>query len=103
MIHGNLIMIKLLLDKRADVNAQNREYKSPLHLACEFHGPEVVGELGRAENAFIMAEDIHRNTPLHYAAKQGRLDNVKLLIEELGSSVEVMNDKNLMPVDLTQN
>lgn len=62
-------------------------------LACFDGRPEAEKKL------FIDAPNEYGNTGLHWAAMNGHLDVVKLLIEQ-GASPALANDKNYIPLDL---
>lgn len=64
---GNAALAGKLLDRQADVNAQDMNGSSPLHYACSHDRVEVAEVLLR-RGAQIDAEDDKGNTPLHIAA-----------------------------------
>lgn len=57
-----------LLQNGANVNAQNWNNVTPLHLACKYGRFDMV-ELLLQNGAAIDAQDVEGKTPLHYAAK----------------------------------
>ncbi|KAI4455258.1 ankyrin repeat ph and sec7 domain containing protein secg-related [Holotrichia oblita] len=63
-------MTQFFLEKKADVDVQDRDRKTPLHYASEAKANYLVERL-LGEGAKVNLPDIHGKTPLHYAAKQG--------------------------------
>jgi len=71
-------ILKLLLATRADVNAQQRDRKTPLHLAASDGHLEIVKIL--IENkANVKARDLYKNTPLMCAVVAKHKDVEKFL------------------------
>ncbi|KAF6204958.1 hypothetical protein GE061_019125 [Apolygus lucorum] len=78
---GNLQpeIIKMLVDRGADVNAENREGSKPLHTAAFMGSCEMIQlmlELGADPNAKL-SDGV---TPLHLAAKVGHRNSVETLL-----------------------
>jgi ankyrin repeat protein len=60
---GNTVAVKLLIEHKADVDAQRRDRKTPLHLAASNGHVEIIKIL--VENkADLDARDLYKNTPL---------------------------------------
>ncbi|VDN03065.1 unnamed protein product [Thelazia callipaeda] len=76
--YNRIGVVKILLEKGADVQAVDIGGLVPLHNACSFGHLEVVVLLLEA-GADSQAEDLWNLTPLHEAASKGRLEVVKLL------------------------
>ena len=62
-------VLELLLKNGADVNAVNKNGKTPLHSAAEYGAPEDLTSVLLARSANINARDKYGKTPLHYAKR----------------------------------
>jgi len=74
----------LLLDKGADVNAQDNDGETPLHIAS-FKGYIEIAELLLDRGADVNARDgwsQSGRTPLHFAAWGGNSEIAKLLLDK---------------------
>ena len=82
----NIQFVQLLLEHGADVNAQNNDYSTPLHLATSPSGvgnPEIM-KLLLEHGANVNAVDGTQSTPLHLASSRTFsqcLERVRVLIE----------------------
>ncbi len=88
-------VVKILLAKGANIEAVDngeKGFKRPLHLACQYGGPdgssEIVETLLNA-GAQLEAESDDQWRPLHYAVFFGHLEIVTLLLER-GADVGAM-------------
>lgn len=75
--HGRVEIVKLLIDRGADVNLKGEAWYGPLHAAAMGGHVEVVKLLldhGAKVNIFS------HNKPLHYAAKNGHIEVAEILI-----------------------
>ncbi len=79
---GKVDMVKMLLKKRANIEAKDSTYgRTPLWIAAESGQFEVMQVLLEKE-AYIEARDTYNGrTPLWVAAELGREDTVKLLLQ----------------------
>ena len=72
--------VRLLLQRKADPNAEAEHGCVPLHMAAAQASPEVIGLLAEA-GAVVDMPDETGQTPLHYAAQPGRLEVVRALLD----------------------
>ncbi|WCR58329.1 MAG: Phosphocholine transferase AnkX [Wolbachia endosymbiont of Ctenocephalides felis wCfeJ] len=89
---GNIA--KLLIDMGADINAKNDDNKTPFELACKNGKTEVASFLATVQ-------DNRHRTALHYAAQEGNLKLVGLLIEK-GADVNAKDNEGKTPLDLAK-
>lgn len=75
---GKLRAVEDLLEKGANVNAQNYRKDTPLHLAVQNGHTEIVSALIKVEGIDINAKDRDGNTPLDLA----RTEEIKTLLKE---------------------
>ena len=88
---GSVEICRILLQYKADKNAQDHDGGTPLHSASG-EGHVNVARLLLEHGANVNARDNHRNTSLHLASYRGRLDVARLLVE-LGSKIDAEDDK----------
>jgi len=86
-------VVKLLIDKGADVNARRNNGETPLHHAAT----KEVAELLIANSANKNAKDDSGETHLHHAAKYGRKEVVELLIAK-GADVNAKRNNGQTPL-----
>jgi hypothetical protein len=90
--------VTLLLERGADINAQDWRKRTPLHLAAD-HGHASVVKLLLERDADITAKDAVGWTALHLAAHDGRVSSVTLLLER-GADVNGVGRDNCTPLQL---
>ena len=92
--NGNLEVVRLLIEKGADVRAEDNYKRTPLHLASEarFCQLEVV-RLLIEKGADVSAEDKYKRTPAHLAVENGHSEVIRLLIEK-GADVSAEDSYN---------
>ena len=99
--YGDLEMVQILLDCKADVNAQAECGSTPLGFALS--GPHLsdarVVRLLLGHSADPNIQVLHGLTLLHHASKKGWIEVVHLLIEH-GARVEVKDDDGKTPLDV---
>ena len=93
--YGDLEMVQVLLKYKADVNAQNSGGRTPLDSASEgfYFGATTnialslskVARLLLEHGADVNARSNYHTTPLHFAAKFGRVEVVRVLLEHVAN------------------
>jgi ankyrin repeat protein len=78
--YGQLDVVKLLLDKKAFINAKTKNGFTALHLACQNGHSRLVRFL-IDRGADVDALTLSKKTSLHLAAEYGQLDVCGLLIK----------------------
>ncbi|KAM9873437.1 Ankyrin repeat domain-containing protein 50-like protein 3 [Verticillium dahliae] len=90
--YGHHVVVNLLLEKGADVEAKDSGYnRTPLSWAAE-KGRDAVVKLLLEKGADVEAKDSGYRTPLSRAAGNGRAAVVKLLLEK-GADVETKDGR----------
>jgi ankyrin repeat protein len=79
VVRGQEYAARLLLDRRAEVDARYHKGYTPLHLAAT-NGHVDISRLLLDRGADPDARDENDQTPLHRAATNGRTDTARLLI-----------------------
>jgi ankyrin repeat protein/tetratricopeptide (TPR) repeat protein len=81
-LDGHDTTVKLLIEKRATVNAKTKDGCTPLHISCMSGGRRATAEILLIDgDAEIEARDKDQRTPLYYACQSGDPSIVSLLIE----------------------
>ena len=93
---GQLGGVRLLLELRADLEAQDAWGQSPLHLAAQRGHLEVVHLLLQSR-AFIEAPDMDEQRPLHLAACTSRVDVVRVLLHS-AAALEACDSDGVRPL-----
>ncbi|CAN9211420.1 unnamed protein product [Alternaria alternata] len=93
-IKGNKVLVRLLVDKGADVKAEDNNRKTVLHLAAQ-GADEVLVRLLVDKGADIKAKDKNGQTVLHEAAKGGNEAVVRLLVDR-GADVKAKDNHGQM-------
>jgi len=95
---GNVLIVHMLLDEGADVNAQCFDGTTPLMKAAETGQLEVLFELD-VPNLDVNIKDKRGHTALHYAAESGCCEMVEFLLQR-GADVNARTDQGTMPLSL---
>ena len=96
--HGHLEVVKLLLEKGADVNAKNNDGYTAL-MAASLEGHPEVMKLLLEEGADVNAKEGRGISVLMSASTRGRAEVVKLLLKK-GADVNAKNDDNLTALSI---
>lgn len=99
-LHGQVDIVKLLLNNGAIPNIVTRKGLTPLHLACQTGRLEIVKLLLQCKGSQVNAQDVKGNTALHYAcgARDARI--VEILVKNK-ADVNIRNCKGLSAFDET--
>lgn len=92
-MHQDSSMIRLLLDKGANVEAVDQHMKTPLHHAV-IEGFEEMVELLLRKGANVKVEDYRGATPLQVAIAKGA-DSIITLLLNSGADIEARNEKGM--------
>ncbi|MBN2018798.1 MAG: ankyrin repeat domain-containing protein [Sedimentisphaerales bacterium] len=88
---GQNDLLEWMILTGADVNTQDQNLMTPLHLAVKDNHFETVKFLVE-KGANINAQDVEDKTPLHYAVQNEQLDTVKFLLKKKAKAD--VRDKN---------
>lgn len=93
---GNAEIIRLLIERGADVNAPDRAKLTPLHMAAGIGALETVRHLLKAgADPNVRARD--QQTPLHNACRGGNLEIAQALLAA-GARLELKNEEGNTPL-----
>jgi ankyrin repeat protein len=94
--NGHEAVVKLLLEKGANIEAKDLHGQTPLLWAAR-NGQEAVVKLLLEKGANIEAKDLHGQRPLLWAARNGHEAVVKLLLEQ-GVNIEAKDNDGQTPL-----
>ena len=77
--YGWFRVAELLLDHRADINALDKDRRTPLATAVD-HRFAALAQLLIERGADIHLADVHGNTPLHYAVREDMVGIAEMLL-----------------------
>lgn len=98
---GNLDIVKLLLQAKADIHAQDKEGMTPLMVACITERPQIADMLIK-EGANIHTANAGGATALLLSAYYGNLELVNLLVQA-GADVNRADNQGATPIFLAAN
>ncbi|SCV49926.1 related to Ca2+/calmodulin-dependent protein kinase Ibeta2 [Fusarium fujikuroi] len=87
---GDIDMVRLLVDRGIDVNAPDKNGRTPLHLSATIGNVEMVRVLCEG-GAVIETTNKSGHTPLQVAAMKGHTDVAELLLEK-GADIEASDN-----------
>ncbi|XP_070567276.1 serine/threonine-protein phosphatase 6 regulatory ankyrin repeat subunit C-like [Ptychodera flava] len=90
-------VIQYLVQKKADVNAEDEYGSTPLHYAAIKGNVVRMKELLRNKNIKLEAEDKEKITPLHLACSYGNVECCRLLIVVGNINLRCLTDENRTP------
>ena len=79
--HDSIELVQILLDKGADVNAQNNSKQTPLHIACKCESIELV-QILLNKGADVNVQNNSKQTPLHIACESDSIELVHILLDK---------------------
>ena len=88
--NGDLESVKILIDKKANINSFSNNGRTPLHLASKMNRKYIVKYLIEKilekykinSPKYLNAKDEHGCTPSHLAAKEGNIDCLEILLSK---------------------
>ncbi|KAH7114765.1 hypothetical protein B0J13DRAFT_488099, partial [Dactylonectria estremocensis] len=95
--YGHRVVVKLLLEKGAEIEAKDSEHgRTPLSWAAE-NGHEAIVKLLLEKGADVESKAEYGRTPLWWAAEHGHEAIVKLLLEK-GADVQCKDEDSQTPL-----
>ena len=101
---GELDVVKELIARGAELNAQTGQGITPLHLAARKGHKELVEYLVKEAEAEDLPDNLQGGRALHYAAGAGKLEVVKSLSEALkerGGETNPRDKNGFIPLHIT--
>ena len=97
---GAIEIVKLLIERGADVDSVDKEGRSPLHYAVQYQNKEMIFLLLKSE-ADPNIQNIYGITPLHQAAYSSTIEIVKMLVM-FGADPKIKNNNGNTAYDLAK-
>jgi len=94
--NGHMNLARMLVDRGADVSAQDKDGRTPLHWALMEVRVDVARMLVEC-GADVSAQDKDGRTPLHSASFWGHVDVARMLVER-GADVSVQDTNGWTPL-----
>ena len=98
-VHGNLSMVKTLIERGANVNGRDAHGNTPLHMTARYERKKTMQALLNYLTCDPNIKNKEGRSPLHVACICGNLDGVKLLIKH-GARVNVKDIHDSTPLSL---
>jgi ankyrin repeat protein len=95
--NGHAKVAHFLLERGANVTAQDKHGSTPLHVASQYGQPELARML--IEHGADVTAQVDRSTPLHLALQFGQPELARMLIEH-GADVTAQDDGGWTPLHL---
>ncbi|XP_049607902.1 histone-lysine N-methyltransferase EHMT2 isoform X1 [Syngnathus scovelli] len=98
--HKHVDVIKVLLNRGADVTINDKELNVCLHWAA-YAGNVDIAEMVLNAGCSLASVNMHGDTPLHIAAREGYLDCVTLFLSR-GADIDTINREGDTPLTLAR-
>ncbi|XP_077362134.1 histone-lysine N-methyltransferase EHMT2 isoform X2 [Festucalex cinctus] len=98
--HKHVEVIKVLLNRGADVTINDKELNVCLHWAA-YAGNVDIAEMVLNAGCSLASVNVHGDTPLHIAAREGYLDCVTLFLSR-GADIDTINREGDTPLTLAR-
>ena len=97
---GDLEMVRVLVELKADINARSISGRAPLHIASvgESNATSEVALFLLEHGADVNARRNDGSTPLHCAAKNGRRPEIARMLIEHGADIDAKDDTGRTPL-----
>ena len=96
--NGYLEVARVLVERGADVTAQDKDGSTPLHVASRWDHLDLARLLVE-RGADMTVQDMYGSTPLHLASECGHPDLARFLVER-GADVTAQDNNGLIPLHL---
>jgi len=83
-----------------NINTQNREGETPLHIASKYDDLDTIKVLISREECNLNIADAEGNTPLHTACKQGQHSTVQFLVADQRCQLNAKNGEGETPLHI---
>jgi ankyrin repeat protein len=93
---GKIDMVKLFLEKGANINKKDERGNTSMHVACRIGNIELVKLLLSWKEVNINEKNDWKNTPLHKACKNNHTEIVELLLRS-GVNIDEENGYKYTP------
>ncbi|XP_024900772.1 unconventional myosin-XVI isoform X5 [Pteropus alecto] len=93
--YDNAFIAEILIDRGVNVNHQDEDFWTPMHIACACDNPDVVLLLVLA-GANVLLQDVNGNTPLDYAVEGTESSSILLTyLDENGVDLTSLHQMKL--------
>jgi ankyrin repeat protein len=93
-------VVKYLVDKGADLNAQDDNGDTPVYYAIRYKYPSLAKILIESDRALLMTKNDNGYTPLHMAAGLGFTELIETLIKRQPDLINAVNNHGETPLHI---